>query len=411
MTKPQETSDQRAEKYINLGHTEAENHARTQMELYEEHVKNTSEVTNAISSFFKTNLLGFAWHYLKSRFGPRHPYQAYPRNGDIGVYTLQSSAPSRSEINISILSDWASDTSESDSVAHLVAKHAPDYTIHLGDVYFVGTPKEIENNFTAPHASWYYGASGSLVLSGNHEMYSNGNAFFQHLLPAMYVQQAEIRKTQQAGFFCLENEYWRVIGLDTGYTSVGRPFLEVLSPPDCHLKKEQIVWLRDVVKIGDPEDRRGLVFLSHHPNTSSFREEYKIPGEQIRKLIGHDREVVWLWGHDHRMVVYHKNKNGKGPIAYGRCIGHGGLPVEINMPRDKMEADKILYYDRRVRKVLKRRAIGYNGYVNLKLNQEILTAEYRDLEETIVFEEQWQVNRETGELNWKVNKVLDDLIC
>lgn len=411
MTKPQETSDQRAEKYINLGHTEAENHARTQMELYEEHVKNTSEVTNAISSFFKTNLLGFAWHYLKSRFGPRHPYQAYPRNGDIGVYTLQSSAPSRSEINISILSDWASDTSESDSVAHSVAKHAPDYTIHLGDVYFVGTPKEIENNFTAPHASWYYGASGSLVLSGNHEMYSNGNAFFQHLLPAMYVQQAEIRKTQQAGFFCLENEYWRVIGLDTGYTSVGRPFLEVLSPPDCHLKKEQIVWLRDVVKIGDPEDRRGLVFLSHHPNTSSFREEYKIPGEQIRKLIGHDREVVWLWGHDHRMVVYHKNKNGKGPIAYGRCIGHGGLPVEINMPSDKMEADKILYYDRRVRKVLKRRAIGYNGYVNLNLNQEILTAEYRDLEETIVFEEQWQVNRETGELNWKVNKVLDDLIC
>ncbi len=220
-----EKSEERTKKFLELGHSEAENHAKTQQELYEKHVKETSSVTNVISEFFKTNLFGFAWHYLKSRFGPRHPYQAYPRNGDTGIYKLQSSIPSREEISIALLSDWASDTAESDKVAHLVSRYAPDYTIHMGDIYFVGTPKEVEENFTAPYASWYFGASGSLALSGNHEMYSNGNAFFQHLLPAMYVQEGEVRKTQQAGFFCLENDYWRVIGIDTGYTSVSRPLL------------------------------------------------------------------------------------------------------------------------------------------------------------------------------------------
>lgn len=405
-----ETPEQRTQKYLDLGHSEAENHAKTQLELYEKHVKDTSEVTNVISEFFKTNLLGFAWHYLKSRFGPRHPYEAYPKNGDSGVYKLQSSVPSRKEISIALLSDWASDTAESDAVAHLVARYAPDYSIHLGDVYFVGAPKEIEDNFTAPHASWYYGASGSLALAGNHEMYSNGNAFFQHLLPAMYIQEGEIRKTQQAGFFCLENSHWRIIGIDTGYTSVGRPFVEILSPPDCHLKKEQIAWLRDIVKIGDPDDKRGLVFLSHHPYISAFREQYERPGEQIKELLGvSEREIIWFWGHDHRLVVYKQARNGKGPMAYGRCLGHGGLPVEIKLPGNQQESDKILFYDRRIRKVIKRHQLGYNGFVKLNIEGDKLTAQYRDLEDTCVLEEEWIVDISNGTLKWNIDQKLPEI--
>lgn len=403
-----EKSEERTKKFLELGHSEAENHAKTQQELYEKHVKETSSVTNVISEFFKTNLFGFAWHYLKSRFGPRHPYQAYPRNGDTGVYKLQSSIPSREEISITLLSDWASDTAESDKVAHLVSRYAPDYTIHMGDIYFVGTPKEVEENFTAPYASWYFGASGSLALSGNHEMYSNGNAFFQHLLPAMYVQEGEVRKTQQAGFFCLENDFWRVIGIDTGYTSVSRPLLEIVSPPDCHLKKEQIEWLRDVVKLGDPDDKRGLIILSHHPYISAFREEYTRPGAQLRELMGEfERPVIWFWGHDHRLVIYNKDINGKGPVAYGRCLGHGGLPVEIKMPDNETDLKKIHLYDRRVRLKLGRYQLGYNGFVKLRLDKDKAIGEYIDLEDTCVFEEEWTIKN--GQLDWKVVKALPEL--
>jgi hypothetical protein len=405
----QQTPKERVEKYLDLGHSEAENHAKTQLELYEKRVKDTASVTNVISEFFKTNLLGFAKHYLRSRFGARHPYQAYPRNGDAGVYKLQSSIPSRDEISIALLSDWASDTVESDAVANLVSRYAPDYTIHLGDIYFVGTPREVEANFTAPYASWYYGLSGSLALSGNHEMYSNGNAFFQHLLPAMYAMDGEVKKTQQAGFFCLENEYWRIIGIDTGYTSVGRPFLEVLSPPDCHLKDEQITWLRDVVRIGDPSDKRGIVLLSHHPYFSAFREEYVRPGEQINALLaGQDKKVIWFWGHDHRLVVYQMSKNGNGPVAYGRCIGHGGLPVETNLP-DGPDMDKIMYYDTRIRHVIKRRGIGFNGFAKLALKGPTLTAEYRDLNDACVLKECWKISKDNGQLEWEVINAIPEL--
>jgi hypothetical protein len=405
-----ETSEEKVEKYLDLGHSEAENHARTQQKQYEEHVERTTAVSRVISEFFKTNVFGFTYHYLRSRFGPRHPYQAYPRYGDPGVYRLQSSIPSRDTLSLALLSDWASDTDESDTVAHLVARYAPDYTIHLGDVYFVGTPREVEENFTAPHASWYYGASGSLALPGNHEMYSNGDAFFQNLLPAMYVQVGEERKTQQAGFFCLENDHWRIIGLDTGYTSVGRPFLEVLSPPDCHLRQEQLDWLRDVVRLGDPTDKRGLVLLSHHPNVSSFRDDYFKPGEQICEVLGEaDRPVIWFWGHDHRLVVYQLEQNRKGPKTYGRCVGHSGMPVETKMPASAVDRNRLLYYDRRIRKQVGRHAIGYNGFVLLRLDGPTLTADYRDIEDTQVLEETWRVDTTNGQLEWNVTHVLPEL--
>ncbi len=405
-----ESDGERAKKYLTLGHSEAENHAKTQQELFEKYVQDKSSVSRVISEFFKRNLIGFAWHYLRSRFGPRHPYQAYPRNGDSGIYPLQSSVLSRTEITVALLSDWASDTAESDAVAHLTARYAPDYTIHMGDIYFVGTPKEIEENFTAPYSSWYYGESGSLALSGNHEMYSNGNAFFQHLLPAMYAKTGDERKTQQAGFFCLENEHWRIIGIDTGYTSVSRPLLEIISPPDCHLRKEQVAWLRDVVKIGDPDDKRGIVFLSHHPYISAFREEYTRPGEQLQELLGAaDRPVIWLWGHDHRLVIYKAATNGKGPLAFGRCLGHGGLPVELKMPENNEDLEKIDFYDRRIRLELAGYQLGYNGFALLRLNGNRLIAEYRDLEDTQVFEEEWVINKTNGQFEWKVLKALPEL--
>ena len=398
-----EEPEKKLEKYLDLGHSEVENHAKAQQKLYEEHVTRTSSVSRVINEFFSTNIFGFVYHYLRSRFGPRHPYQAYPSEGDSGIFELNSSVPSRPEITLALLSDWGSDTTESDKVAHLVARYAPDYSVHLGDIYFVGTPHEIAENFTAPHASWYFGASGSLALCGNHEMYSNGAAYYQQLLPAMYVNVDGVKKSQRAAFFCLENEHWRIIGLDTGYTSVGRPFQEVLSPPDCHFREEQLAWLRDVVKLGDPNDKRGLVFMSHHPYISAFREDFFKPGEQLCELMGEAaRPVVWFWGHDHRLVGYQIGQNRSELQAYGRCIGHSGMPVETKMSVRDSDILKLLFYDRRVRTRIKRHDLGYNGFVLLQLDGDSLTATYRDLEDTKVLEENWRVNLDDGKLNWEV---------
>lgn len=396
------TGKENTEEFLDLSHSEAENHAKTQKRRYEEYVARTSSVTQIIDQFVKTNLFGWAWHYFKSRFGKRHPYLSYPVDGDSGIFKLQPGLEGK-PVTVALLSDWANDTKESDSVAHLVARYAPDYTLHLGDVYFVGAPQEIKENFTSPHASWYYGASGSLVLSGNHEMYSNGNSFFNHLLPAMYALDGGVRKTQRAGFFCIENDYWRVIGLDTGYTSVGRPVLEVLFPPDCHLRKEQVDWLKNEVKLGDDKDKRGIVFLSHHPVLSGFRKAFLEPARQIAEMFDlEQRDVIWFWGHEHRLIGYRPQEVAPGLNVYGRCIGVGGMPVELDLPDRPEDVERLAFYDRRIRTRIGRYEIGYNGFAELILDREKITATYRDIEDRLVLREEWTVQSQTRKLNWEI---------
>lgn len=385
-----EKTKRELKEYVDVGHSELENHLRTQNAQLQ-NVAEDADASRKLTDFLWLNIFGFAYHYLKSRFGPRHAYQYYPSGEETGIFKM----PLQNETTqVALLSDWASDTPESDKIGAIVAAHKPDFSIHLGDIYFVGAPSEVHDNFISPKASWPRGKWGSLALSGNHEMYSNGDAFFKTLLPTMGVRQGDSVSTQKAGFFCLENDYWRIIGLDTGYTSVERPLIEILSPPDCHLRKEQLSWLKNQLHLENPNDRRGIIFLSHHPPFSLFRKAFPKPAQQLSQLFGDFlRPVLWIWGHEHRLVGYQETKVAKLPI-HGRCIGHGGMPVEIDAP--KTDTDSIVFYDQRKRKSLRRVDVGYNGFAWLKFTNEKLDIEYRDIEDKIVVTESWEVDIKTG---------------
>ncbi len=43
--------------------------------------------------------------------------------------------------SISLVGDWGTGTDEAESVAKRVLEFGPDFTVHLGDVYFVGGEK------------------------------------------------------------------------------------------------------------------------------------------------------------------------------------------------------------------------------------------------------------------------------
>lgn len=372
-----------SKQYVNLSHNKVENHLKTLQNEFEEEVVPTDTVTYKLRQFFWSNFFGFVYHYFKSRFGKRYPYQSYPKDGDSGVYRIPN------DTTLALLSDWATDTIESDLVGRLVARYQADYTLHLGDVYFVGAPKEIRANFLNPDASWPWGTQGSLALSGNHEMYSNGRGFFEELLPHMGVDQAGVRVSQKAGFFCLENDHWRIIGLDTGYTSVRNPIMEIINPPDCRLKDSQVQWLREQVKLGDASDTRGLIFLSHHPVFSVFRNAFPKPGEQLREILGEaTRPVAWIYGHEHRMVIYHTQELKNSLTVHGRCIGHGGMPVELKAPETH---DPIYFMDDRIRTRLRRRDVSYNGFAYLTLQGLNAVMKYIDVEDTMIFQENWRV--------------------
>ena len=80
------------------------------------------------------------------------------------------------------------------------------HIIHLGDVYYSGTQKEIQSQFI-PYWPSVNGAVNR-ACNSNHEMYSGGHGYFNLTLPTF---------AQMSSCFALENEHWLVIGLDTAY--------------------------------------------------------------------------------------------------------------------------------------------------------------------------------------------------
>jgi hypothetical protein len=352
------------------------------------------------TDFLTKRLWSWMYYYIDSRFGKKHPYTTYA-DGQTGIYRLTSSPSNQNDpISIAIIADWATYTEASVRLAHKIKRQSPDYTIHLGDTYYVGAPFEMADNFLNPDAPWIRGNTGSFALLGNHEMYARGIAFFDRLLPTLGIRDRSGKYSgQQAPFFCLENDHWRILGLDTGYHSIGRvPVLELIRyfAPDCHFDEIMIRWLKERVKLDDPADKRGLLILTHHQYYTAFKgeDEYPVPAEQLAALIGLDRPVLWIWGHEHKLAVYEKMQIGKGVTAYGRCIGHGGMPVEIGSIRASSSATGypgLIAVDTRQQPGEDNPPLGYNGYVMLKIKEDMLHIAYHDPNQ-ILFTEIWKAH-------------------
>ena len=93
-------------------------------------------------------------------------------------------------------------------------RHKPAIGIHLGGVYYGGTQRECETFLqlwplrdpasVTPNPP----STMSFALSGNHESTA-----------AVNITSTSSSKPSASpkSFFCLENEYWQLIGLDTAY--------------------------------------------------------------------------------------------------------------------------------------------------------------------------------------------------
>ena len=116
-------------------------------------------------------------------FHKKHPFRDYTTRGKgTGIYPIGDRA------KISIAGDWGTGTDEARIVATGMQRGDPDYTIHLGDVYYVGNTTEVRENFlgekTSPYApvKWPMGSKGGFALNGNHEMYADGNGYWRTIL-------------------------------------------------------------------------------------------------------------------------------------------------------------------------------------------------------------------------------------
>jgi predicted phosphodiesterase len=205
--------------------------------------------------------------------------------------------PLEPSAKIALVSDWGTGTPAAQEVAKRIRDLAPNHVIHLGDVYYAGTKKEIKERF---RDYWPYGSSHSWALNSNHEMYSGGHGYFEETLKNF---------KQPGSYFNLRNQDWQIIGLDTGYV-------------DHNLNKEQVHWLS--AQLNDSSAK--TILLCHHQLFSS----YEVQGErieqwpEIKAALEAGKITAWFWGHEHKCVVYESHRNTKG-----RCIGHGGLPYAV----------------------------------------------------------------------------------
>jgi hypothetical protein len=379
-----------------------------------------SETTyDPLNALLPSHLTHWISHVARFWFRKKCAFRDWSEPGKgTGVFPIAEKA------TLSLLGDWGTGTDEAQKVGERVAEFAPDYTIHLGDVYFVGDQTEIRENFlgerTSPYepVKWPMGRIGSFALSGNHEAYARGYGYFESILPRMGLREsgAYWGAGQWASFFCLENKFWRIVALDTGYNSIafdwGRmPVLgkskwlreSVHLKPKCNLPEPVMRWVEQVVK--PDADRRGLILLTHHGCYSAFGEWYQIPAVQLARTI--HRPVIWFWGHEHKLGIYDRYSIRNGIEAYGRCIGHAGMPVERGKMPD-LKCPWLAWDDRRYRND-EDINVGFNGHANLRLDGPEVRVEYRDLEDALLFTEAWRVNVESGELDGpNLLKVLDD---
>ncbi len=241
------------------------------------------------------------------------PYKVWQHLSDFVVdYKIPEKA------RIAILGDWGTGQPEAKTLLAAIARKKPDIIFHLGDVYYSGTDFEVNNYFlTIWNQILNLPASGirTFSLSGNHDMYSGGIAYYK-MIESL---------GQPASYFCLRNDDWQFVALDTGLHDD-----DTFNSSPTYLEDTEVQWLKDKI---DTAGNRRTVLLSHHQLFTAFEH---IAGGWLNPKLNSQlapllpKVTAWFWGHEHNQVIY---KPFQGVL--GRCIGHGAYPVgieEINYP-------------------------------------------------------------------------------
>jgi len=306
--------------------------ARLGFELLEAQVRGDATIATKLEGELDFNTCDVGWAKTIASyvdyFGPDGTRASIPyiRAGKVGpkVLGLKSGA------TVALIGDWGTGTAVAVDLLKQVAQQKPDVLIHLGDIYYSGTPAECDANFkrivdtvldrSVSHLPVY-------TLSGNHDMYSGGAGYYGLL---QTLNEGSLQ--QPASFFCLRSEdrHWQFVAMDTGLHDYN-PFAvaEVLT----FLEKDEEDWLVERIH----EFPGKTILLSHHQLFSAFSQigpagpDGSLAASNPRLAASFKRYsdaapgqiAAWFWGHEHNLCVYEPYLG----LAMGRCIGHGAVPV------------------------------------------------------------------------------------
>jgi Calcineurin-like phosphoesterase len=242
------------------------------------------------------------------------PYRRYQNIGDF-VLPLPTNSKTK-QVTIALIADWGTGQMPAQQVLAAAGRQAPDVLIHLGDIYYSGTSREVQEYFLAVCQRTPGLNIPIYTLAGNHDMYSGGAGYYW-LLDQL---------GQPASYFCLRNADWQLLAMDTGlHDNDPGSVISNLT----YLDPQELAWHQD--KIANAGGRK-TILLSHHQLFSAAGSVGNSPeGKPLAVnpfLYGAFSNVMdlielWIWGHEHNLILFEEYVG----LARGRCIGSAAVPT------------------------------------------------------------------------------------
>ena len=249
------------------------------------------------------------------------PYRHYQSLDDF-VLPLEPAKAADSDtdrLKIAFVSDWGTGTRLARNVMRCIAEQQPDVVIHLGDVYYSGTKKEMQDHFLAVVREYLPESARVFNLAGNHDLYAGGAGYYW-LLDEL---------DQPASYFCLRNEHWQILAIGAP-PEVGGPKSALSAIPAVEPK--EVEWHHHKL---DTADGRKTVMLSHYQLFTASGNIGRTADNRPLALnpVLHEAFAsylpnidIWLWGHEHNMIAFDPYLG----LRKGRCIGSGAIPVALH---------------------------------------------------------------------------------
>lgn len=202
-------------------------------------------------------------------------------------------------------------------VINQVKELTPDYTIHLGDVYYAGTAGFLDSDEEVANFvdNWANGSRGSFMLNSNHEMYSGAQGYFGKGLKA-----APFAAQQNTSYFAIQSDKWIIIALDSAYYDKSDLFMNGALTDD-----NQINFIKGL----NTANKKVIVITHHNPtNVEGTATAPLILWDNLTSALGRAPDY-WYWGHVHNAVIYSDQSFPAQNRVKARCVGHGAIPFGV----------------------------------------------------------------------------------
>ncbi len=300
------------------------------------------------------------WASVANRlFHKRVPFIGHSSLDDFRVELAEES------LSLAIVGDWGTGLPSSQEIARQMAAKKPAITIHLGDVYYSGTKREVESRFVP---DWPAGSIGTFAINSNHEMYAGGEGYFQ-----VTLRQDSFARHQKASYFCVSTPGWQILGLDSAYEA--SDFLYQKG----RLSDLQLQWLSAQLAEGARRGQRSILLTHHNPiDVEGKRDEGLL--DQVLGAAQAAPFDFWYWAHEHVAARY-------GPFGppgrqfLGRCVGHGGVPYAPESPGDAGNGIRVEWTETELAADPEEPRRAKNGFLHL-----VLDSPTKKVEETFIDE-------------------------